>query len=209
MSSTLGPWKVCLVGNAGAGKSSILFRFTTQKEPPDPFAPTIMGYTVQIKYHSKTLKKDCNLELWDTYGEEKFRALQRMFYQAANAVLIVFHVQDPRALHSIQSWVKELYDHHNPDLCIIVGSKCDIITDDYRYVLPVKQYAQTQGLKFRLVSAKCDIGIDELFDFICSNLHKHPSVLPPATQTPIRLTDKRFHEGAKTIERRKKSGCSC
>lgn len=78
---------IMLVGASGAGKSSLIMRYTEDK-----FINTLQT-TVGIDFMSKKLKykqKSINLELWDTSGQEKFKSISLQRYKRSNAIIFVY-----------------------------------------------------------------------------------------------------------------------
>ena len=68
------------------------------------------------------------LNLWDTAGQEKFKSLTRMYYQDAEAAVIVYDTTYRESFDSAKNWLQDLRENANvPDLIIaLVGNKCDL-----------------------------------------------------------------------------------
>ncbi len=46
--------------------------------------------------------------MWDTGGDEKFRALANNYYKDSKAVLLVYAINDKETFNSLDYWVNEL-----------------------------------------------------------------------------------------------------
>ncbi|XP_057190673.1 ras-related protein Rab-31 [Triplophysa rosa] len=81
--------KVCLLGDTGVGKSSIVCRFVQ-----DHFDHNISP-TIGASFLTKTVP--CGNELhkfliWDTAGQERFHSLAPMYYRGSAAAVIVYDI---------------------------------------------------------------------------------------------------------------------
>ena len=82
--------KVVLIGKSGVGKTCIIEQFITNdfNENQDS---TISAQFCRKDFEFQGGEK-ISLDIWDTAGQEKFRALTRIFYKNAKAVIIVYSI---------------------------------------------------------------------------------------------------------------------
>ncbi|KAL1475881.1 hypothetical protein MTO96_019104 [Rhipicephalus appendiculatus] len=122
--------KVCLLGDSGVGKSSILQRFVYNTF--NSSAESTIGASFMMKnlvLHDRTFK----FNIWDTAGQERYRALAPMYYRGAGAAVIVYDITSMESFNAVQSWVRELQLHGDPNIALgIAGNKCDL--EDHREV---------------------------------------------------------------------------
>jgi small GTP-binding protein len=88
-------FKVILVGLQAVGKSSILCRLVNSQ------MPTSYQATVGIDYHSYSPvvnKKTFSLQIWDTAGQEKFRALTSTYFKNCSACICVYDLNDKESI---------------------------------------------------------------------------------------------------------------
>nr|XP_045742997.2 ras-related protein Rab-31 [Mirounga angustirostris] len=116
--------KVCLLGDTGVGKSSIVCRFVQ-----DHFDHNISP-TIGASFMTKTVP--CGNELhkfliWDTAGQERFHSLAPMYYRGSAAAVIVYDITKQDSFHTLKKWVKELKEHGPENIVMaIAGNKCDL-----------------------------------------------------------------------------------
>ena len=69
------------------------------------------------------------LNLWDTAGQEKFDALTKMYFNGAEAALIVYDVTETLSFEKAQKWVRDLDENEASDtiLKFLVGNKSDML----------------------------------------------------------------------------------
>ncbi|KAI1899944.1 hypothetical protein AGOR_G00067140 [Albula goreensis] len=153
--------KVCLLGDTGVGKSSIVWRFVE-----DSFDPNI-NPTIGASFMTKTVQYQNELHkflIWDTAGQERFRALAPMYYRGSAAAIIVYDITKEESFQTLKNWVKELRQHGPPNIVVaIAGNKCDL--SDAREVTEkdAKDYADSIHAIFVETSAKNAININEVF----------------------------------------------
>lgn len=160
--------KVCLLGDSGVGKSSIVMRFVTNTYKQ------ALESTIGASFMSKSLVVDrmgYRFQIWDTAGQEKFRALAPMYYRGAAAALIVYDVTRPNTFRSCKMWVQELRSHGPSDIVIaIAGNKCDL--EDLREVSEkdAEEYARSIGAIFGETSAMTAVNIEGMFTTLARQL---------------------------------------
>jgi len=85
--------KVILLGDSGVGKSSIINRYVN-----DRFVENNMQ-TIGVDLFTKVaLVEDSavTLQIWDTGGQERFRALRTPFYRGADCAILVYSKDNPQ-----------------------------------------------------------------------------------------------------------------
>ena len=56
------------------------------------------------------------LQLWDTAGHERFRAMVANFYRGAKGILVVYDVTNAESFLNLTSWLEEVERHAGPDV---------------------------------------------------------------------------------------------
>lgn len=124
--------KIVFLGAASTGKTSIVTRIAH-----DTFTGQSTA-TVGAAFVNKAITVDgttLSLEIWDTGGSEKYKALAPMYYRDARLAIIVFDMTVKRTVEEAASWIDELRQKGQAD-CIIIGAanKSDLV--DQRTVTP-------------------------------------------------------------------------
>ena len=100
--------KVVLVGEAGVGKTSIITRYISNKFKPQMISTPGANFVtknVEIKDKKKAIK----YEIWDTAGQEKYRALTKVFYNNAKVFIMVYDITSKTSFDEIKNyWAKEI-----------------------------------------------------------------------------------------------------
>ena len=158
------PVKVVLVGDTGVGKTCIIQRYVNNSysdENESTFSSTYTNKVLEFKEYNKQL----SLDIWDTAGQELYRALAKNFYLNAAIGILVYDIRRKESFESIKNyWVDQMKESGEENMIIgIAGNKCDLFTEEKVSEDEVKKYAQSIGAIFKPTSCKECIGIDELF----------------------------------------------
>ena len=109
--------KIVLIGESGVGKTSIINRYIS-----DTFSPVLTATpgasfatkTVFLKEYNQSIK----FEIWDTAGQEKYRALAKVFYKNAAVCILVYDITNKKSFDELKNyWVNEIKSNASPNLC--------------------------------------------------------------------------------------------
>ncbi|XP_077224139.1 ras-related protein RABA2a-like [Tasmannia lanceolata] len=163
-------FKVVLIGDSGVGKSNLLSRFTRNEfclESKSTIGVEFATRTVQVE--GKTVKA----QIWDTAGQERYRAITSAYYRGALGALLVFDVTKPTTFENISRWLKELRDHADSNIVImLIGNKTDlkhlrgVATED------AQSFAEKEGLSFIETSALEATNVGKSFQTILAEIYR-------------------------------------
>ncbi len=158
--------KFLVLGDSRIGKTSILERYVN-KSFQENYIVTI-GMDVRIK-KLKINNIYFDIYITDTAGEERFRSISTMSYKSADGILIGFAVNEPKTFESVNYWVKQIHENKgkvsNVSL-VLFGNKCDDVDHILVNEEQINQIKSTHGLEYFQTSAKQNIGVQELFEFL-------------------------------------------
>ncbi|XP_050177853.1 ras-related protein Rab-34 isoform X2 [Myiozetetes cayanensis] len=74
--------------------------------------------------------KTCLINRWDTAGQERFKCIASTYYRGAQAIVIVFDVNDVASLEHTRQWLADALKENDPSnvILFLVGSKKDLST---------------------------------------------------------------------------------
>ncbi|KAJ3228319.1 GTP-binding protein [Clydaea vesicula] len=153
--------KLLIIGESGAGKSSILLRFID-----DSFSHSFIT-TIGIDFKIKTVEIDgklIKLQIWDTAGQERFRNITNAYYRGAMGIFIVYDVTDRKSFESLNEWKRNVEKLSTKDVTVIlIGNKCDMESDRKISIEEGRAKANEFNCNFFETSSKNNIGIEEAF----------------------------------------------
>ena len=159
--------KVVLLGESGVGKTSIIAQFTSGKFDPD-CVTSLSAQFISKTIEFENLQKAIKFDIWDTAGQEKYRALAKIFYKDAKVIILVYDITDKRSFDEVKSyWYEMVKTNADSDAMIaIVANKNDLYDSAQVSEEEAKEFAKSVGAIFQSTSAKSDSGITTLFDNI-------------------------------------------
>ena len=159
--------KVVLLGESGVGKTSIIVQFTSGKFDPD-CVTSLSAQFISKTIEFENLQKAIKFDIWDTAGQEKYRALAKIFYKDAKVIILVYDITDKRSFDEVKSyWYEMVKSNADSDAMIaIVANKNDLYDSAQVSEEEAKEFAKSVGAIFQSTSAKSDSGITTLFDNI-------------------------------------------
>ena len=119
--------KVVLVGETQTGKTALITRIIDDEFSVD--SPSTLVASMKGRKFSYRDGKEITLDIWDTAGQEKFRALNKVFYKNAVIAIMVYSIDNRNTFDEIKNyWYNEIQTHciNNPSnhIKIIVYSSC-------------------------------------------------------------------------------------
>lgn len=157
--------KVVLVGDSGVGKTCIIQRYVNNNYNENTESTSASTYTYKVLDY-KQFNKSISFDIWDTAGQELYRALARNFYLNASIGILVYDVRRKESFESIKDYWYEQLKLSGEDNMIfgVAGNKCDLFQEETVSEQEGKKFAESIGAVFHLTSCKESIGIDELFE---------------------------------------------
>ena len=153
-------YKIILIGDSSVGKTSILNTYMKKKDN----ISTTIGTEFAKKYVDKY---KLNLQIWDCAGQERFRALCKVYFRATDICILVFDLSNPSSLKSIRDyWINTYLENATKSYkFILVGNKSDLpITIDYNIIW---QLSKTYNMKYIETSTVNKTNIDSIFNTAC------------------------------------------
>ena len=165
--------KIVLLGDVSVGKTSIASRYC-KNSFNEHHINTIGGAYQQQKVvlNNGAMVK---LHIWDTSGQERFRAMTNLYYRDAQVAILTYDITNESSFSSIDFWINELkykVENENMILCL-VGNKCDVTSNERK--IPTskgKNYAQENNMIFYETSAKTGEGVKDLFVNIANKVYE-------------------------------------
>jgi small GTP-binding protein len=157
-------WKIMMLGDKDAGKTSLTIRFISG------FFLEDIKLTIGLDFYSKTTnysEKKVKLQIWDFGGEERFRFLLHQYCKGANAAFFLYNITIPRTLDHLPEWIQIIREHAGDIPIMLVGTNVHL--KEQRAVTREQdiQAARLNNLSgFIEVSSKTGQNVEKLFDLM-------------------------------------------
>ncbi|UCG70883.1 MAG: GTP-binding protein [Thermoplasmata archaeon] len=169
--------KICLIGEGGVGKTSLIKRFVF-----DQFADDYL-ITIGTKVTKKDLmikdpktKEDRNVTMliWDIMGQKGFREILRdAYFYGAQGAIAVCDVTRRDTLSDLEGWINSLYETSKSVPLVFIGNKVDLANEAELSFKDVREFA----LKYEdptvfLSSAKTGVNVNLAFRTLAEKIEK-------------------------------------
>jgi len=166
--------KVCLVGDAGVGKTSLIRRFILNQFD-DKYIKTI-GTKVSKKslclYDGfRERETEVVMTLWDIMGQEGFRELLKdAYFCGANGIMAVCDVTNEETMNRLDGWLDRTYKIAGDVPVAILINKADLGDKEKIEERKIAQFGRAYESPFFFTSAKTGEGVEKAFADISSRI---------------------------------------
>lgn len=166
--------KICLVGDFGVGKTSLIRRFV-ERQFSDQYLSTvgvkISRKTMELGEEELPEKLNLKLMIWDLEGHTKFKGISKNHLQGASGALVVADLTRPETIENIPEHIN-LFLSINPKGVIIVAlNKADLIAQEkLQTIQQFKEFGQV--LSTYQTSAKIGLYVDDIFYQLACEMSK-------------------------------------
>ena len=154
--------KVTLIGESSVGKTSIINRYTRNAFTQELESTLGANYSQKkIELHGKKIRMD----LWDTAGQEKYRAIGRHFYKESYIVCLVYDISNLDSFEKLKEvWYPELKEYGEKlRILALVGNKIDKYLEEEVKEEDAKKFANEINAINKRTSAMEGTNIEDLF----------------------------------------------
>ncbi|XP_012235302.1 ras-related protein Rab-32 isoform X4 [Linepithema humile] len=175
-------YKILVIGELGAGKTSIIKRYVHQ------FFSQHYRATIGVDFALKVLNWDphtiIRLQLWDIAGQERFGNMTRVYYKEAVGAFIVFDVTRSATLDAVVKWKQDLdskvqLPDGSPIPCVLLANKCDQQKEGLiNSPTKMDEYCKEKNFSgWFETSAKENINIEEAARFLVNKILQNDQVM--------------------------------
>ncbi|UCE36513.1 MAG: GTP-binding protein [Thermoplasmata archaeon] len=165
--------KVCLLGDWGVGKTSLIRRYVYNAFD-DHYLSTLgvkvskKGFLIKDFKKRPFLKVNLTMLIWDLVGQRGFQYLQASAFKGTNGALVVCDITRPETISAMEKWVSSIFAETKPIPLIFLVNKVDLTENG----VPLELKADIEKLvdkyhgQFFPTSAKTGMNVEEAFQTI-------------------------------------------
>ncbi len=203
--------KVLTLGNGDVGKSSFITRYTEDK-----FLETYLlttGFDVKTKDIVLNDKK-YKIALYDTAGQERYRAMAYNVIKNADGIILMFSVTSQSSFDSISEWMKNIRNMKPKEFpVILLGNKIDLEENRVISKKEGEELAQKYELSFYETSNKTGENIEksclDVINKIIIEKEKEKEEEKKNNKNKSNTNDKKKNIKLDKKNENKTSNCSC
>jgi small GTP-binding protein len=166
--------KICIVGDFGVGKTSLIRRFV-ERQFRDRYLSSvgvkIFRKPIQVLGKNQQEKVTVQLLIWDLEGSNKFKKITPTYLQGASAIIIVSDISRHETLVHISEHINIFLSINPTGLIVVAFNKMDL-TDEEKLSNIINNYKweQERVIAHYPISAKTGLYVDEMFEKIASRI---------------------------------------
>jgi len=159
--------KVCLVGEAAVGKTSLIRRYVL-----DQFADSYL-MTLQAKVSKKVMDvpippegtlASIEMAVWDIMGQHRFRELlSESYFQGVSGILAVTDMTRRQTLKGLYEWIDRVDSVSSQAPIVVVANKADLFKAAQLTEADIAQLAQAVHAEYVITSAKTGENVEQAF----------------------------------------------
>ena len=162
--------KILIIGDSTVGKTNFVYKFSEDKFNENYFASTgIELISTSIKLEGKSFK----IQLWDTAGQEKYRAMTKNLFLKAQGIVVLFDISNETSFINLKSWMNDIKEECSADIpMILVGNKLDL--EDKRVIDKERamEFAKNEKLEYIETSSKTGENINKALSLIIEKIYQ-------------------------------------
>ncbi|MBY8979249.1 MAG: GTP-binding protein [Candidatus Lokiarchaeota archaeon] len=173
-------FKMCIFGDSGVGKSTLINRYITAKFDHDQ--KSTLGAAILMKFiETETMK--ITLQIWDFAGEDKFSSLLPSYAKGSSAAIFMFDISKRDSITNIDKWLLKFNEGSNisnPKFpVIIVGGKLDLEEHRSLNKKDIETFLTVmEEFDYIECSSKTGENVDLLFQTIVDKMLIHGDIQP-------------------------------
>lgn len=173
LSDTTKKPRVVMIGDQAVGKTTLVHRMCRGIIEENTL-PTIATANYVLEGPPESPEK--SVEIWDTAGAERYRALNSVYYHNCSGGILVFDLTQKESFEGLTSWVEEFTSLAIPGAPIfLVGNKKDAPNHVIK-IDEAQRWGELRGMHFFATSALRGDGIQQLIDDIQSTFSSMTNV---------------------------------
>lgn len=168
--------KICLVGEKGVGKTSLIRRYVL-----DQFDDKYVR-TLGAKVEKKTMRLavpdrdgliDVHMAIWDIIGHVGFRhLLGDSFFNGAQGVLAVADLTRRETLPALRGWIEAVESVAGKVPVVLAANKADLVAEAQFGEAELAEMAKTFGCTYLQASAKTGHHVEDAFRRLATQIAK-------------------------------------
>lgn len=159
-------YKICVVGDGGVGKTSMVLRYTESKFKENYIMTIGTNFGMKSIDLPEHPDDKITLQIWDLAGQDQFQSVRPLFYSGAKVIVYVFDLTRKNSLINLLKWKVEVEKIIGSIPCILVGNKLDLVNYEQKKVDKEEvDYIKTKlnAICYFETSAKAGFNIENAF----------------------------------------------
>jgi Ras-related protein Rab-5C len=160
-------YKVILLGSFNSSKTEVVNRLLKHQFSLNTTSPIVANFS---NYKITCQRKNIELQIWDTEGQERFSSIARLYYQDVDAAIIFYDQTSQQSADEVHNCLNNLQEYFEVHPKIYVAANKDDLENKHANNNAMIAYCDEKCFSFFETSAKTGSGIHEMINFLAREL---------------------------------------
>lgn len=168
-------WKVCLVGEAAVGKTSMIRRFVFDQFDEtyrSTFGTKVTKREMKMQHPKDNRELNIVMMIWDIMGQKGFRHLLKdAYFFGTRGIIAMCDVTRRETYDEMNGWMETALTVTSEIPVVFLGNKCDLEAEQQIKIDELKNlasgYKQSEAY---LTSVKTGYNVDLVFQTLCEKM---------------------------------------
>ena len=160
--------KLLILGDTCVGKTNFISVFMGNTFSENYMTTSGLDLkTTSIEIRNKKIR----IQLWDTAGQEKYRAITKTLFLKVQGILILYDITKESSFNNLKDWIKSIREEcGNQIQLLIVGNKSDLNKSRIIEKEKALAYAEEEKIKYIETSSKTGENIQKAISLLCEKI---------------------------------------
>ena len=167
--------KLLILGDSNVGKTNFISQFIDSK-----FSDNYMCTSgIDLKARTLVVKnKKIKIQLWDTAGQEKYKAITKNLFLKVQGILIMYDITNEKSFTNLKNWVKLVKEECGKSMqMIIIGNKSDLVFERVIKKEKATNYSWEQGIQYIETSSKTGNNVINAVIALCEKIMENTEIV--------------------------------
>ena len=213
-------YKLILIGDSGIGKATLfkkLFSGTFSDKNISTIGMdkrTLNFKDIEVNINGNKQIQDCNIILYDTAGQERYRAITKNYLHGSDIVFMIYDITNRKSFDDIETWFESIYEILSSSkegncLIVLLGNKVDLVESEEKpreiEEEEVQKFCEDKGIKWGGELSILNSSTEKLTEMILNCWKEYVQKFGIKDEIPIQVK----MEGTKYISKKKKKKGNC
>jgi len=154
--------KICLLGDASVGKTSLVYRFIENRfreNYKSTLGVNLLKHDTDVEGYGRV-----SAQIWDLGGQDSFKSLRNLYLEGANGALVIFDVTKKKSFENLIEWITSFKGARGDQPLILIGNKCDLKDQMKIKEKEAANFAKSYKMDLLLTSAKTGDNVENAFN---------------------------------------------
>ena len=153
-------YKFILLGDTSVGKTCLFKKITSglflsKNVSTVGIDRKTISYEQEFEEEGKKVLKNININIIDTAGEERYRAITKTYYKGSNGIILIYDITNRKSFEHIKEWIdsiKSSLDSSNEKkyTIFLLGTKLDLVNKNEKLREVTTEEAQKKCEEYQI-----------------------------------------------------------